>query len=154
MTTHAWFMPWTARWTPRKSLRRFSCVFGYAGWFAGFSENPTLLLKCFEKLGLGLDNCGRTTKNAYRPIYSVWCWLPSSCESSIGIPIEFAIVLQRARTKLNWEFASLYSVTSKDCILCGPLFWLRQGSAHCKQPCWLRICKTFAVRGIWGRGPA
>jgi hypothetical protein len=26
----------------------------------------------FEKLGLGLDNCGRTTINAYCPIYSLW----------------------------------------------------------------------------------
>ncbi len=38
------------------------------------------------------------------------CWLSSSCESSIGIPIEFAILLWRARTKLDWEFATLYSV--------------------------------------------
>jgi hypothetical protein len=30
----------------------------------------------FEKLGLGLDNCGRTTKNAYCPIL----WDPPSYE--------------------------------------------------------------------------
>ncbi len=33
----------------------------------------------FEKLGLGLDNCGRTTKNAYCPIYSL-CTQPASFE--------------------------------------------------------------------------
>jgi hypothetical protein len=43
-------------------------------------------------------------------LYSCLCWLPSSCESSIGIPIEFSIFLRRARTKLDWEFATLYSV--------------------------------------------
>jgi hypothetical protein len=32
----------------------------------------------FEKLGLELDNCGRTTKNAYCPIYSLWKWRPLS----------------------------------------------------------------------------
>ncbi len=30
-----------------------------------------------------------------------------SRKSTIGIPIEFAILLQRARTELDWEFASL-----------------------------------------------
>jgi hypothetical protein len=47
-------------------------------------------------------------------LYSRLCWLPSSCESSIGIPIEFAIVLQRARTELG---ASLYSVMGSICRL-------------------------------------
>ncbi len=34
------------------------------------SEFSVLVLG-FEKLGLGLDNCGRTIKNAYCPIYSL-----------------------------------------------------------------------------------
>jgi hypothetical protein len=50
----------------------------------------------------GLSSCA---------LYGRLCCLPSSCESSIGNPIEFAIVLRRARTELDWEFASLYSVT-------------------------------------------
>ncbi len=33
----------------------------------------------FEKLGLGLDNCGQTTKNAYCPIYSLWFLLTDYC---------------------------------------------------------------------------
>ncbi len=31
-----------------------------------------VLVLGFEKLGLGLDNCGRTTKNAYCRIYILW----------------------------------------------------------------------------------
>ncbi len=45
-------------------------------------------------------------------LHSRLCWLPSSCESSIWIPIELTIVLQRARTELDWEFASLYFVAN------------------------------------------
>ncbi len=51
----------------------------------------------------------RTTGLSSCILYSRLCWLPSSCKSSIGIPLEFAILLQRARTKLDWEFATLYS---------------------------------------------
>ncbi len=54
----------------------------------------------------------RTTGLSSCVLYSLLCWLPSSCESSIGIPIEFAIWLWRARTELDWEFASLYSVAA------------------------------------------
>jgi hypothetical protein len=37
------------------------------------------------------------------------------CKSSIGIPIEFAILLQiRARTELDREFATLYSVPRRE----------------------------------------
>ncbi len=39
------------------------------------SEFAVLVLG-FEKLGLGLDNCGRTTKNAYCRIYSLWLHVP------------------------------------------------------------------------------
>ncbi len=45
-------------------------------------------------------------------LYSRLCWLPSSCKSSIGFLIEFTILLQRARAKLDLEFATLYSVFS------------------------------------------
>jgi hypothetical protein len=40
----------------------------------------------------------RTTGLSSYVLYSFLCWPPSSCESSIGIPIEFSIVLRRART--------------------------------------------------------
>ncbi len=43
----------------------------------------------------------RTTGLSSCVLYSRLCWLPSLCESSIGIPIEFAILLQRARKKLD-----------------------------------------------------
>ncbi len=43
-------------------------------------------------------------------LYSWLCWLPSSRKSPIGIPIEFSTLLQTARTKLDWEFVTLYSV--------------------------------------------
>jgi hypothetical protein len=39
------------------------------------SEFAVLFLG-FEKLGLELDNCGWTTKNAYCRIYSLWCVTP------------------------------------------------------------------------------
>ncbi len=43
------------------------------------------------------------------------CHLPANCvcvthELYIGIPIEFPTLLQRARTKLDWEFDTQYSV--------------------------------------------
>jgi hypothetical protein len=56
----------------------------------------------------------RTTSLSSCVLYSWLCWLPSSCESSIGIPIVLAIVLLRVRTELDWEFASLYSVAAHD----------------------------------------
>jgi hypothetical protein len=52
----------------------------------------------------------RTTGLSSCVLYSRLCWLPSSCEFSIGVPIEFSILLRRARTKLDWEFTTLYSV--------------------------------------------
>jgi hypothetical protein len=33
----------------------------------------------FEKLGFGLDNCGRTTKNANCHIHSLWCEVQIAC---------------------------------------------------------------------------
>ncbi len=58
-------------------------------------------------------------------LYSRLCWLPSSCEYSIGIPIEFAIVLRRVRTKLDWEFATLYHRVSS-------IYMYREESSHKK----------------------
>ncbi len=53
----------------------------------------------------------QTTGLSSSVLYSQLCWLSSSCESYIEIPIEFPIILpRRARTKLDWEFATLYSV--------------------------------------------
>ncbi len=52
----------------------------------------------------------QTTGLSSSVLYSRLCWLPSSCESYIWIPIEFPILLQMARTKLDLEFATLYSV--------------------------------------------
>jgi hypothetical protein len=46
-------------------------------WVSLFQKSEfAVVLLGFEKLGLELDNCGRTTKNAYCRIYSLWCWLP------------------------------------------------------------------------------
>jgi hypothetical protein len=56
----------------------------------------------------------RTTGLSSWVLYSRLCWLPSSCESSIGNPIAFPILLRRARTKLDWEFATRYSVVCPD----------------------------------------
>ncbi len=56
----------------------------------------------------------RTTDLSSCVLYNRLCWLPSSRESSTGIPIEFPIVLRRARAELDLEFASLYSVVHAD----------------------------------------
>ncbi len=47
------------------------------------SEFAVLVLG-FEKLGLGLDNCGRTTKNAYCRIYSLCTQVPKPISVTIG----------------------------------------------------------------------
>jgi hypothetical protein len=44
------------------------------------------------------------------PVASSIASYADCCLTSIGNPVEVAILLQRARTKLDWEFASLYSV--------------------------------------------
>ncbi len=51
------------------------------------SEFAVLVLD-FEKLGLGLDNCGTTTKNAYCRIYSLWA-VRVSYFLSDGLPPQF-----------------------------------------------------------------
>ncbi len=67
----------------------------------------------FEILGLGLDNCGRTTKNAYRHIYSLWLAQGGEVAYSVRIPkrrisggMDFfkAPVARRAQTALSHLF--------------------------------------------------
>ncbi len=43
----------------------------------------------FENLGLGLDNCGRTTKNAYRRIYSPWIQQAWNVDAQIFSEVRF-----------------------------------------------------------------
>jgi hypothetical protein len=66
-------------------------------------------------------------------LYSQLSWLLFFGNSSIRNPIEIAILLRRVRTKLDWEFATLYT-------LC--LRHIQQGS-HQTLPCW----KAMSTRG-------
>ena len=93
----------------------------------------------------------RTTGLSSYVLYSCLCWSPSSCESSIGIPIEISILLRRARTKLDWEFATLYSVASscaarsctKACLLERSLHLSGTGAGCARQ---LLTEATYAAR--------
>ncbi len=43
-----------------------------SNWWVSQIQKSEFAVLGFEKLGLGLDNCKRTTKNAYCHIYSLW----------------------------------------------------------------------------------
>jgi hypothetical protein len=78
------------------------------------SEFAVLVLG-FEKLGLGLDNCGRTTKNAYYcRIYSLWA--PTIC----------VVFSKRVRPENSWPLESWHLMNNPfvyvKCRVCLSLF--------------------------------
>jgi hypothetical protein len=79
--------------------------------FAGRAVPPTCMFCLTSLTPLAEENTANHCIYSF-VLYSRLCWLLFSCESSVGIPIEFAIVVQRARTELEWENASLYSVVN------------------------------------------
>ncbi len=85
------------------------------------SEFAAQILR-FEKLGLGLDNCGRTTKNAYCPIYSL-------CHSLWLRPAQTAIPVTSRITFYfcSMSFFSAYQMyeVRRSFLLWGP--WLSKG---------------------------
>jgi hypothetical protein len=75
-----------------------------------------VLVQGFEKLGLELDSCGRTTRNAYRPIYSLSLWAGEWLYKLQFQLSCYDLMIWWERTK---EYLFFFGVAlSMSCILC------------------------------------
>ncbi len=73
-----------------------------SNWWVSLLQKTefAVLVLGFEKLGLGLDNCGRKTKNAYCRIYSLWVEWGLRSDSCRDLWTMLAVSHER---KLRWK---------------------------------------------------
>ncbi len=93
---------------PKPNLSEFAFFVNFyspSNWWVSLLQKSELAVRVLglEKLGLGLDNCGRTTKNAYCRIYGLCFWLRClRCHAfSLYHSLLRASVLGRSRVRFS-----------------------------------------------------